>query len=89
MKKQISFRITRHDLRKVDVVEVLVDGNTAAVIYPGTDEGQFMLVSAHFKRIDMLDGPASPMAPIPVVNVTLDPQPFEIVGGKLVKHIVQ
>lgn len=84
----VTFRITRHAVKEVDIVEVMVDGMVCAAIYPG-EAATFRVISAHFERVDMLDGEKSSTPPIPEARFKLNPQPFEIINGRLVKHTRQ
>ncbi|OHB08654.1 MAG: hypothetical protein A3I19_01245 [Candidatus Zambryskibacteria bacterium RIFCSPLOWO2_02_FULL_38_13] len=90
MSSRISFRIVPHFFRpNVNVVQILFDGEVCASIYPDQDrEKSIKLVSAHFagelthhnqfpKGIEMDTG-ESVAPPIPVVQITFDPRPYNV-----------
>ena len=80
----ITFQIRLHDTRSgVEVVEILLDGQMVATIYPCGDKS-VRLVSAHFGEVKQDDGSTS-VLPIPLILISFDPQPYTIEGGRLVK----
>jgi hypothetical protein len=91
----INFRIVPHTLRpNTSVVEVLVDGNVAAVIYQDGEKG-IKLVSAHIKETNkddgfldrlVIDDGSSSFPPFPAVKIQFDPCPYTIIGNKIVRH---
>ncbi len=87
----ITFRPAQHSVFSVGIVEVLLDGNVIAVIYP-SDKG-IRIVSAHFESsrgdeltptVEVNNGKAD-FPPIPSIAVQFDPQPYHITQGKLVR----
>lgn len=85
MPNNVTFKISRHESKPVDVVEVMIDGNTCCTIYPG--ENFITVLSAHFvpDRI-WLNENEDRQPPIPQIDIVFDPRPFEIIDGKLVRH---
>lgn len=89
----VTFRIAEHSVyRGRQVVEVLVDGEVAAAIYP-EGEGGLKIVSAHFEdaREDanfagtvVEDTGSGKFPPIPAFHIQLGPCPYVIVGGTIV-----
>lgn len=90
----IDFRIVPHGvLPGVRIVEVLVNGGVAGVIYPA-GEKEIKLVSAHvsesrtedeFAGEVVHDDGTTSWPPIPSFLVRFDPSPYEIRGNKIVK----
>ena len=80
----IEFHVIPHSIKgNTGIVEILVDEKVAAVLYPDGEKG-LKLVSAHFKDIVQDDGTTN-NPPIPAILITLDPQPYMIKDGKIVK----
>jgi len=76
----VSFRIQQHSIRDVEIVEILVNGVVAGVIYP-TGPKRISLVSAHIESSqtdadfagDIIEDDGShSMPPIPALHVQLD-----------------
>jgi len=83
----VTFEVRPHSRKSgVRVVEILVDGEMAAVIYADGEKG-IKLVSAHMKEVVQDDGSNS-VPPIPTILITFDPQPYAIEDGRIVKHPV-
>ena len=80
----VDFALDIHHITGGVVVEVLVDGEVAAVIYPEKDKG-IKIVSAHIQKI-VEDSGTKEVPPIPSVLVTFDPKPYSIVHGRLVRR---
>ena len=89
----VSFRLAEHSIhRGVQIVEILVDGETAVAIYPRGDKG-IMLVSAHIEDKETEEGFVGEVVedarrvwpPIPAFVITFNPSPYTIRGGKVVK----
>ena len=91
----VDFRVASHNVKPdTRIVEVLVDGKVAAVIYPMGAKG-IKLVSAHIEETEaekefagtvVKDDGGKNWPPIPALLVTFDPSPYTIVGNKVVKH---
>lgn len=89
----IDFRIGEHSVRPgVRIVEILVDGKTAGVIYP--DDTTIKIVSAHMGEMSVetdftgevvKDDGSQGWPPIPSVLITFNPSPYVIVGNRIVK----
>ncbi len=92
----VEFRIKPHSIyTNIQVVEILIDGQTAGVIYPMRDKG-IKLVSAHIEMEKMeiekdfagevvKDDGSRDWPPIPAVLITFNPSPYTIIGNKIVK----
>ncbi len=90
----ISFRIQPHHARPgTNIVEILVDGEMAASIYPDGDNG-VKIISAHFKDLGterdfskqiVIDPGTDPRLPIPAIHFMLEPSPYTIDDGKIVR----
>ena len=81
----VEFRSAPHGLKpETTIVEILVDGEVIAVIYPDGEKG-IKLVSAHIKDVVRDDG-SKKIPPIPAILIDFDPQPYTIEDGKIVKH---
>ncbi len=81
----IQFQVVPHSRRPgVKVVEILLDGEMVAMIYPDGGKG-IKLVSTHMKGVLQDDGTKS-LPPIPAVLIEFDSQPYTIEGVKIVKH---
>lgn len=80
---RLSFRLVRHSVRDIEIVEVLCDGEVCATIYPGPDR-KLVLVSAHIRSFMHEDGSIS-NPPIPALAVDFLPEPYEIHHGRIVK----
>lgn len=87
-----TFRIAPNRERPGEVVEVLKNGVVCAVIYPDDGQSDIKIVSAHFagvlatgsnfpKGVTMDNG--SRFLPIPTVQMTFDPRPYEIIPGQI------
>ena len=90
----ISFRLAKHTiLPGVSMVEILVDGETAGVVYPAGEKG-VRVISAHIKETETEedfsgevienDGTGN-WPPIPHVEIQFDPSPYVISGGRVVR----
>lgn len=80
----IDFKICEHRYYLgVKIVEILIDGDVAGVIYPAGEKG-IKLVSAHIEKVVEDDGSSS-WPPIPDIQVKFNPAPYKIVGRKLIK----
>ena len=90
MSSRISFRIVPHSVRpNVNIVEILLDNKLCASIYPDQQKEQSIkLASAHFagelthhnqfpEGIQMDTGERM-FPPIPVVQITFDPRPYNV-----------
>jgi hypothetical protein len=54
----VEFKLARHDIRHVDVVEIWIDGQMRATLYPDESGEGIKLISRHFAEIrhdDVLD----------------------------------
>lgn len=89
----INFRTAKQSFTKQDIVEILVDGKVAGVIYPSGEKG-IKIVSAHISGTSTEDGFAGEVAeddgtesfpPIPAVLISFNPSPYEIKGGRIVR----
>ena len=81
----VTFDIHEHSLRPgVQIVDVLLDGNMVATIYPAGDKS-IKLASAHIVEVVEDDGSES-LLPIPEVRIRFDPQPYAIEGNRLVRY---
>lgn len=90
----VTFRLTEHSVHKdTKIVEVLVDGKVAGVMYPHENKG-IKIVSAHIeeKTVDKdfagevtTDDGIANWLPIPSVTIRFNPSPYTIVGGRIVK----
>jgi hypothetical protein len=79
----IDFRKSHHTASPHPVCEVLVDGAVVAAIYP-TGENSFKLISAHFSSVEY-DRDPSRLPKIPEIRIALDPQPYRIENGHIVR----
>lgn len=80
----VTFRLAPHfSTSSVKVVEILLDGAVCGVIYPR--ERGIEVVSAHIAAIDQSTGEGT-WPPIPSVEISFDPRPYRIVGGRIVKE---
>ena len=90
----ISFRLAKHTiLPGVSMVEILVDGEMAGVVYPAGEKG-VRVISAHiretkteeefFGEVIENDGSGN-WPPIPHVEIQFDPSPYVISGGRVVR----
>jgi hypothetical protein len=80
----IKFRIAKHHvLEGLEVVEVLIDGNTCAVIYPAGPEG-LRLISAHMTDVTHSDG-RDQEVPLPEVTILFRPEPYTIQFGTIIR----
>lgn len=90
----INFKIKPHNLLLgVSVVEILIDGKVAGVIYPESKKS-IRLVSAHIEEaqadaefsgeVAKDDGSGS-WPPIPSLRIKFNPGPYTIVGNNIVK----
>lgn len=90
----IDFRIGKHSIRPgIRIVEILVDGKVAGVIYPA-GEKRMRLVSAHitdsalepdFAGEVVKDDGSLSYPPIPALVVTFSPSAYFIRGNRIVK----
>lgn len=90
----ISFRLARHTiLPGVSMVEILVDGEVAGVVYPAGEKG-VRIVSAHIKETEteedfsgevIENNGTGSLIPIPHVEIQFDPSPYVISGGRIVR----
>ena len=90
----VDFRITNHSIFPgVHIVEIIIDGKVAGVIYPLHEKG-VKLVSAHIEKTEtekdfsgevIEDNGSESWPPIPSVLVTFNPSPYVIEGNKIVK----
>lgn len=90
----VDFRIKPHSIYpNIRVVEILIDGKVAAMIYPLGEKG-IKLVSAHIEETakeegfvgEVIEDDGSRTWPsIPAVLVTFNPSPYVIIGGKIIK----
>ncbi len=92
----VEFRIKPHSIcADIQVVEILIDGQTVGVMYPMRDKG-IKLVSAHmemekteiekdFAGEVVKDDGSRDWPPIPAVLITFNPSPYTIIGNKIVK----
>lgn len=90
----IDFKVVRHTVRSgLNVVEILVDGSVAGVIYPA-DGKEIKIVSAHVEETKMDEGFSGEVVeddgsgsypPIPSVMVRFNPSPYVISGGRIFK----
>lgn len=90
----IQFRPTHHAINlSTEIVEVLVDGKVAAVIYPDGERG-IKIVSAHFVSADdpvamaaeiKIDDGRTSRPPIPAVSMSFDPRPYTIEGDRIIR----
>ena len=80
----VTFRIAKHSIRPdVQLVEVLLNGNVVAVIYPKQAEDGINIVSAHiFGKVTEDNGEDS-VPPIPSVGMNFRPRKYAIVNGKI------
>ena len=92
----ISFHIKQHDLKPgVQILEIHVDGQMAATIYPDGENG-VKVVSAHFvglggedpteftRHISIIDG-IGIYPPIPSVDFAFEVSPYTFDTGRVVK----
>lgn len=90
----VSFRLARHSiLSGASIVEILVDGEVAGVVYPA-GEKTVRVISAHIKEVseeedfsgEVLenDGTGN-WPPIPHVEIQFDPSPYVISGDRVVR----
>ena len=89
----IRFRIVKNSFTRQDIVEVLVDGKVAGVIYPFGEKG-IKIVSAHivgtiveenFAGEVVKDDGTESFPPIPAVLINFNPSPYDIEGGRIVR----
>lgn len=80
----VDFRIAEHSHTGSRIVEVLLDGNVVAVIYPEDYRG-IKLVSAHIDGQPDYDDGIGRVPPIPMITVNFDPRPYRIQGGLLIR----
>jgi len=90
----VEFKIKPHSiLKNIQVVEILVDGRTAGVVYPMGDKG-IKIVSAHIEKTQIEkdfvgevveDDGSQSWPPIPAVSIIFNPSPYTIIGNKIVK----
>ena len=80
----IKFQVVPHDvLPGVETVELLLDGQMVAMIYPNDEEG-VKIVSAHFDGVVEDDGVGS-TPPIPHVLFRFRFQDFHFEDGRMVR----
>ena len=89
-----DFRIVPHSIfPKIGIVEIIVDGEVAGVIYPAGEKG-IKLVSAHIENIAIEEGLGGKIIkddghkswpPIPAVLIQFNPSPYLIQGNQIVK----
>lgn len=80
----VEFQVRQHDFKSgVQVIEILVDGEMVAILYPEGEKG-VKLVSAHMEEVVEDDGTES-IPPIPAIWVRFNPRPYTIEHGKLVR----
>lgn len=76
----VEFNIRPHDITPgVNVVDVLIDGVMAAVIFPDSSN-RIKLMSAHIADAQMFEGD-----PVPAITVEFNPRPYEIIDGRIVR----
>jgi len=90
----IDFRIAPHSIfPNIRIVEILVDGEVAGVIYPAGEKG-IKLVSAHIEATTVEEGFGGEVIeddgrrswpPIPAVLIQFNPSPYLIQGNRIVK----
>ena len=90
----VSFRLARHSiLPGASIVEILVDGEVAGVVYPAGEKA-VRVISAHIKKVDKKEGFSGEVVekdgtgnwpPIPHVEIQFDPSPYVISGGRIVR----
>ncbi len=80
----VDFVVRDHSiLPDTKIVEILVNGEVAAVIYPDGLQG-VKLVSPHISKVTQKDGSAD-LPPIPAILIDFDPKPYIIEDGKIKK----
>ena len=80
----VEFQVKQHVLKPgVQVVEVLLDDNVVATLYPDGEKG-VKIVSAHIEEVIEDDGTTS-FPPIPAIFVKFNPQPYIIQEGRFVR----
>ncbi|MBI2013744.1 MAG: hypothetical protein HYS87_02885 [Candidatus Colwellbacteria bacterium] len=67
----VEFRIVKHSIRPVNLVEVILDSKVIATICPDDDTG-IRVISAHITKTIEDDGSTS-FPPIPHVTVLFNP----------------
>ncbi|MBI4709376.1 MAG: hypothetical protein HY764_04200 [Candidatus Portnoybacteria bacterium] len=89
----VELRITKHAITGVNIVEVLVDGNVAGIIYPNGQKA-IKIISAHIKDTEVEDKFFGTLIedkgekewpPIPAVRISFEPSPYTIIGRKIIK----
>ena len=79
----ITFRTALHNIKAgVEIVEILLDGQVVAVVYPEDEDG-IKVVSAHF-AIQSLNNGFNNRPPVPSIDVVFRPRRYTIRDGKLV-----
>lgn len=91
---ETSFKIARHSVfPSMPIVEILIDGKVAGVIYPA-GEKQIKIISAHIEKTEVEEGFAGEVIdvkdkgggpPIPAFTVKFNPTPYMIRGNKIIK----
>jgi len=89
----IDFRIASHGfLPDTSIVEILIDGEVAGVVYPAGEKG-IKIVSAHMTEVipeggfagEILENDGSTSwPPIPAILIRFSPSPYVIQGNKVV-----
>lgn len=81
----ITFRIVPHAVvAGSELVEIMRDGAVVAVVYP-YGKSAFRVVSAHFGRV-WQDTGVGKVPPIPSIEVEIDPKPYHIENGRIVRE---
>ncbi|MFZ2621323.1 MAG: hypothetical protein WAX85_02080 [Minisyncoccia bacterium] len=97
MNQRINFRISPHSVLKgVEIVEVLLDGKTCAVIYPDQDsDNSIGFVSAHFAGETTynnqfpegvkMDTGENHFPPVPAIRISFEFRNWTIDHGQMIR----
>jgi len=73
---RVTFRLSRHALRGVGIVEILLDGNVCAAIYPDSIDPKFHVVTPHATMT--YDDGTKQVPQMPAWTFTLNPRRYHI-----------
>lgn len=81
----VEFRIKEHQSSPRKVVELVIDGNVIAVIYPEGEQG-IRILSAHYDGEPFFNNGEMTFPPIPSVHAKFQPRKWAILGNKIVRE---